>query len=111
MATEELKEYPKTPEETIWKYRKFFKTLDFQQAPSEKIKTGVIRDTEVGYFGFVYNRKVKNYFLFTNARSYYSLFAPYNVMKIHVICGDTLIFMGTHNIIVNGPVYSSPRSP
>jgi len=109
---EELKEYPKTPEEAIFKYRGFINKPDFQQAPSEKIKQGVIEDTEVSYFGFWYSKKYKKYFLFTNAPGHYSyLGAPFCLMKICVICVDTLIFLGTQNIIVDGPIYSSPRSP
>ena len=112
---EELKEYPQTLEEAIStsKYRKMFREVpDFKQAPSEKIKMGVINKSEVEYFAFWYSRKVKQYFLFTNAPGHYGYLGNSScVMKLHVICGDQLIFLKKQNIIVDGPVYSSPGSP
>ena len=60
---------------------------------------------------FVYNRKVKQYFFFIDAYSNDYCFASYSVMKIYVICGNTPIFLGKHNIILSGHVYSDPDSP
>ena len=95
MATEEEKMYPITPEEAIHKYRKFIKQQAFPQAPSKKIKTGRIIDAlKDKHYEFVYSRKVKQYFLFIDAYSNDYYFAPYNVMKIYVICGNTTIFLG-----------------
>ena len=105
-------EYPKTPEEAVWKYRKMLKMPDFQQAPSEKLKPGVISDDDDSLFwGFWYNKKMKKCFLFTNAPGHHNYKGhPYCVMKICVISGDTLYFLGTQNIIVDGHVHSSPTS-
>jgi len=112
MDTAEEKVYPITPEEAIHKYRKCVKHQAFPQAPSKKIKTGgIIDNVKNRYFEFVYSRNVKQYFLFINAYINDYLFTSYNVMKIYVICGNMPIFLGKHNIILNGPVYSDLDSP
>ena len=52
MDTAEEKVYPITPEEAIHKYRKCVKHQAFPQAPSKKIKTGVIDALEGKHYEF-----------------------------------------------------------
>ena len=111
------KSFPKTVYEAIWDRRKSIREHMSTKAPSKKIKFDGIMVTLFGekkpegvvHFGFVYSRKLNQYFRFVDNKpiDYFNrLFAP---MHLFLIVENEPVWVAKFNIILSAPVYYPPR--
>jgi hypothetical protein len=61
-------------------------------------------------FGFIYNRRGKQYFLFVDEYNGFDIHDEYdinyNFMNIYAINGNTPLYVGMYNIIMHAPASS-----